>query len=88
MYNLTVKPLAGPVLLTSTGDLKAVCAEAAALLPGMANYVKVRRQMLRADGAWSSIELHESGRVLVTIIWTDIPVDLYATRLENRETAD
>jgi hypothetical protein len=73
LYNLDIKPLSGPGLLHAQGDLKTVVGQALALLPKMANYDKVRREMARVNGAWASFELTSSGAlVLVTIVWTEL----------------
>jgi hypothetical protein len=78
LYNLHIKPLHGPTLLVASGDLKTVCSEAAALLPNMANYDKVRRELLRSGGvAWAAIELHGITPVLVTIIWQETLTDIW-----------
>lgn len=74
LYKLTVTPVfsAAPILV-ATGGLKSVVAEACALLPGLANYDKVRRELNRVDGAWASMARTAAGvLVLVTIIWTDL----------------
>jgi hypothetical protein len=70
LYNLNISPLGLPAVLLSHGDLKTLCAEAAALLPTMPNYAKVRRELHRIGSAWAAMQLDSLGRVvLVTIVW-------------------
>jgi len=73
LYNLDIKPLDAPGLLHAQGDLKSLVSQAHTLIPKMANYDKVRREMSRVDGAWASFERTATGQlVLVTIVWTEI----------------
>jgi hypothetical protein len=73
LYNLNIAPLGLPPVLLSHGDLKTLCIEAAALLPTMPNYAKVRRELNRIGSAYASMQLDATGHVvLVTIIWDSI----------------